>query len=142
MRTLFPRVAFLTNAFIGPCGVHTLFVLERQLGVWVHTTTSSKQRAFQALAEHVGGRASTESVVAAAHAELSVSYRDKSKVVAMRNRARHLVVMRDRYVGSIRIAAAVRALRPASNATGIDIPPAFEQCGVQKRVRVQFTVES
>ena len=50
--------------------------------------------------------------------------------------------VKNRYVGSIRIAAAVRALRPASNATGIDIPPAFEQCGVQKRVRVQFTVES
>ena len=98
MRTLFPRVAFLTNAFNAPCGPKTLFVLERQLGVWVHTTTSSKQRAFQALAEHIGGRASTESVVAAALAELSVSYRDKSKVVAMRNRARHLVVMRDSVV--------------------------------------------
>jgi len=98
MRTLFPRVAFLTNAFIGPCGVHTLFVLERQLGVWVHTTTSSKQRALDALAEHVAGRACTQSVLAAARAELRVSYKDKSEVVAMRDRARSLVVLRDTVV--------------------------------------------
>ena len=50
--------------------------------------------------------------------------------------------VKNRYVGSIRVAAAVRALRPASNATCIDIPPAFEPSGAQKKVRVQFTVES
>jgi hypothetical protein len=33
------------------------------------------------------------------------------------------LTVKNRYVGSIRIAAAVRALRPASNATRIDIPP-------------------
>ena len=98
MRSLFPRVAFLTNAFGGQCGVHTLFVLERQLGVWVHTTTSSKQRALDALAEHVAGRACTQSVLAAARAELRVSYKDKSEVVAMRDRARSLVVLRDTVV--------------------------------------------
>ena len=98
MRSLFPRVAFLTNALAGPCLPHTLFVLDPQLGVWVHTTTGSKQRAFEALAEHVAGRADTQSVLAAARAELSVSYRYKSEVIAMRNRARHLVVLRDSIV--------------------------------------------
>ena len=68
MRSLFPRVAFLTNALAGPCLPHTLFVLDPQLGVWVHTTTGSKQRAFEALAEHVAGRADTQSVLAAARA--------------------------------------------------------------------------
>ena len=98
MRRLFPRVAFLTNAFSGRSAPYTLFVLDRQLGVWVHTTTGSKQRAHEALAEHVAGRAGTHSVLAAARAELRKSYLDKSKVVAMRNRARNLVVLHDTVV--------------------------------------------